>query len=157
MIDEQQAVALVKVLHAVRESASEARRADNGEKGEVSGPLREFLLTLPEGERDVWDMEPDPPIGVALRDGGGMRWIDLTELDDATIVNLARRGGLALSATGYDAMLTLAPSDRSLAKLILQVRKAVHAGGGLQLVLLPERRTPRGLRTPNQRKAEARQ
>lgn len=155
MIDEQQAVTLIKVLHAVRESVSLARRADNGERGEVSGPLREFLATLPEGEREIFDMEADPPIGVALRDGGGSRWIDLSELDDAAIVNLARRGGLALSATGYDALLTLAPSDRAMNKLILQVRKAVHAGGGQQLVLLPEART-RNLRTPNQRKAQTR-
>lgn len=131
----REAIALVKVLHAVRAAAAQARAAD----ADTADPLRVYLEAQPEGEREVWDMEADPPIGVALKDGGGARWIDFSELDDPTIVQLARRGGLALNATGYDALLTLASSDRSLGPTMLRGSKAVHEGGGTRLVLLPER------------------
>ncbi len=132
-------VSLVSVLHGARADVAAARRIDESATRELKG----YLGARPEGERELWDNEPTPPIGVGLVDGGGRRWLDWAVLSDEAIVYAARNGCLALAAGDYDAARkhAQATGDLDAIEWLAAVGAGVREGGGESLVLLPRSRS----------------
>ena len=134
--DEGRALAFVTMLHVAREDAKAAELAADIAKKALMPILRE----MPEGERELWDAEHDPPIGVALKERGGKRWVEWSAVPDETIVWAARMGLIRDVDTTLWAGLTDAPSQEVQAH-IAAIRPHLHQSGQEVLVLLPERRT----------------
>jgi len=137
--DEGRVLAFISMLHVAREDKKAAELAEGIAKEALTPVLKE----MPEGERELWDRERDPPIGVALRGKGSGRWLEVTALDDETIVWAARHGLLGFGNGGvklYDAMKKV--PDRETQHFLAKIAPHVHDGGeNDNLVLLPERRT----------------
>lgn len=131
--DEAQLVALIAELHRRRGAINE----NTPQNKRLTAMFQLFLERLPEGEREIWNMEADPPIGVGLKDAGGARWLELSALDDATILWAAHQGLLGFATGGaalYDALVKV-PS-REIQQHIEALRPHVHSGGGVQVTLL---------------------
>ena len=141
-VDVKELVSLIRPLASVRRENAFGKRQDE----KWTAELKDYLSTQPEGERELWDTEREPHVGVALVDGGGPRWCDLTDLTDLVVLWAARSGLLRLAPDGYDAITALA--DAGVLPLefksnLVQFRKAVHQGGPAgagKLVMLHDKR-----------------
>jgi len=131
---EAQMVDLIAKLHVARAVKSEGTRNDTA----ITGQLKPYVKALP--DRELWDTERN--LGVAIKEGGGARWIDWDVLTDEQIVFMARKGCLALAATNYDAAVKVAQSTGDLDAIegLGNCERAIRPGGGEQLVLLPSTR-----------------
>lgn len=138
-VDVSRLVALIRPLANVRRETASGRRQDERWTAE----LKDYLKDQPEGERELWDREVDPPIGVGLVDEGGVRWVDMTDLPDAVVLWAARSGLLKLEPAGYDSIAAIADVlPLEFKSNLRQFRDAVHQGGAAgagRLVLLPRR------------------
>ena len=131
--DEAALVVLVAELHRVCRIINE----HTPENRRLTAIFQAYLNTLPEGEREVWNMEADPPIGVGLREGRGNRWLEVTALDDETIVWAARKGLLGFGNGGtqlFDALKNV--PDRDTQHFMAKIIPHVHSGGSVSVELL---------------------
>jgi hypothetical protein len=133
--DDGRVLAFVTMLHVAREDAKATKIAE-----EIAAKaLREYLQTLPEGERELWDQEHDPPIGVGLKERGGRRWVEWAAVPDEAIVWAARQGLLeGINTTLFDALA--GTTSQEVQAYISDIRPHLHQGTQETLVLLPERR-----------------
>jgi len=134
--DEGRALAFVQMLHIAREDAKAAEIAADVAKKALLPILREMA----EGDRELWDQEHDPPIGVGLKERGGRRWVEWAAVPDEAIVWAARIGLIRDIDSSMWAALADAPSQEVQA-FVADIRPHLHQGTQETLVLLPERRT----------------
>lgn len=129
---------LVRLIKPIHDARNDRSRADSVDRA-IATVLKAHLRTLPEGEREMWDMEANPPIGVGLEDGNTPRWVDTSELDDETIVWAVRQGLIrGLNGDLFDSMKAI--TEIETIRKIAALTKAVHQGVNEQLVMLPKRR-----------------
>ena len=134
--DEGRALAFISMLHIAREDKKASELAEDI----ASKALKPLLREMPEGERELWDQEHDPPIGVALKERGGRRWVEWSAVSDEAVLWAARLGLFRDIDSTLWAGLTEAPSQE-VQSMIAAIRPHVHQGQQETLVLLPERRT----------------
>ena len=127
--EEPRMVAMIRALHIARDEKNTFDRAQR----QMIDTLKAYVKSLP--DRELWDTEHG--VGVAIRDGGGRRWLDFELVTDAQVVNAARAGLLSLNVGAYDG--ALASSDLRLGDAARQLGPNVKDGAGEQLVLLPEK------------------
>lgn len=140
-LDVARLVGLIRPLAETRRNNASGARHDR----DLTNRLKDYLSTLPEGERELWDLEREPHVGVALVNEGGTRWVDLSALSDVIVLWAARIGLLRLAPEGYDAVKTLADAGSlniEYRENLSQFARAVHQGGAAgagKLVILPRR------------------
>ena len=132
--DEAKAIQMITILVGCREDASAARVGEDLAK-KVILPV---LKAMPEGERELWDREQDPPVGVALRDRPGTRIVEWAAVPDDTILWAAKLGLLkGFDGAVYDALA--AAMSQSTQHHIAAIRERIVQGTTETLVSLPER------------------
>lgn len=132
--DEGRALAFISMLHVAREDAKAAELAAEIAKKELMPILRESE------DGALWDQEHDPPIGVALKERGGRRWVEWAAVPDEAVLWAARLGLFRdIDSTLWNGLVD-APSQEVQA-MIAAIRPHLHQGQQEVLVLLPERRT----------------
>ncbi len=132
--DEQRAIQMITVLVGCREDAGAARIGEDMAR-KVILPV---LQAMPEGERELWDREQDPPVGVALRDRPGTRIVEWAAVPDETVL-WAKEMGLLKGADMalYDALAQA--MSQSTQHHIAAIRERIVQGSVETLVSLPER------------------
>lgn len=132
--DEGRALAFISMLHVAREDAKAAELAADIAKKALMPILRESE------DGELWDQEHDPPIGVALKERGGRRWVEWAAVPDDAVLWAARLGLFRdIDSTLWNGLIE-APSQEVQA-MIAAIRPHLHQGTTETLVLLPERRT----------------
>lgn len=132
--DEAKAISMITVLVGCREDAGAARIGEEMAKK----VLLPFLRALPEGERELWDQEQSPPVGVALKDRASTRIIEWAAVPDEAVL-WAKEMGLLKGADMalYDALAQA--MSQSTQHHIAAIREHIIQGTTETLVSLPER------------------
>lgn len=134
LTEEAQAIAMITVLVGCREDAGAARIGEEMARKAILPVLR----AMPEGERELWDNEQSPPVGVALRDRPGTRVVEWAAVPDEAILWAARLGMLK----GFDSAVwdgVAQANSLEVQKMIGLIRPHVHQGTVETIVTLPER------------------
>ncbi len=125
---------MITVLVGCREDSGAARVGEDMAKK----VLLPYLQSLPEGERELWDNEQDPPVGVALRDRAGARIVEWAAVPDETILWAAKMGLLkGFDSALYDALAQA--MSQSTQHHIAAIRERIIQGSTPTIVSLPER------------------
>jgi len=132
--EERKAIEMITVLVGSREDASAARLAEDMAKKVILPVLR----AMPEGERELFDHEQDPPVGVALRDRPGTRIVEWAAVPDEAILWAAKLGMLkGFDSAVWDGLAQANSLD--VQQMIGLIRPHIHQGSVETIVSLPER------------------